>query len=110
MNISLASLFADVPQHLPTELCQTLLQNPNLRIDRILSQGQSSQEGFWYDQTQSEWVVLLQGQAKLEFSDGRQLNMNPGDYVLLPPHCRHRVAWTSSNPVCVWLAIHFDMN
>lgn len=106
MSISLASLFADIPQQLPDELCQTLLQNPTVRIERILSKGHSSPEQGWYDQEQSEWVLLLQGQAKLSFADGSAIEMSAGDYLLLPAHCKHRVDWTSRDPVCVWLAIH----
>ncbi len=106
MNISLSSLFADIPQQLSEELCQTLLQNPTVRIERILSQGQSSPNHGWYDQEQAEWVILLQGEAKLSFADADPVAMKAGDYLLLPPHCRHRVDWTSSEPMCIWLAVH----
>lgn len=108
MNISPASLFADIPRELPEELCQTLFENPSIRIERIISKGHYSAEHSWYDQPQTEWVVLLQGRAGLSFIDGRQIELNPGDYLLLPAHCRHRVVWTSSEPVCIWLAIHID--
>lgn len=106
MNISTASLFADIPQQLPEELCQTLLENPTVRIERILSKGHSSPEDGWYDQPQSEWVMLLQGQARLGFADGSTLALKAGDYLLIPSHCKHRVDWTSNDPVCIWLAIH----
>lgn len=106
MNISPASLFADIPRHLPAELCQTLFENPTIRIERILSKGHCSAEHAWYDQAQTEWVVLLQGKARLSFMDAAPIDLNPGDYILLPAHCKHRVDWTSSNPGCIWLAIH----
>ncbi|QPK63666.1 cupin domain-containing protein [Methylomonas sp. LL1] len=106
MNISLASLFADIPRQLPDELCQTLFQNPTIRIERILSRGHHSAENAWYDQEQTEWVILLQGKARLGFADAEPVELNPGDYLLLPAHCKHRVEWTSSNPVCIWLAVH----
>lgn len=106
MNISLASLFADIPQQLPDELCQTLLENPTVRIERILSKGHRSPEEGWYDQPQTEWVILLQGQARLSFADDDPITMNPGDYLSIPAHCKHRVDWTSSEPICIWLAIH----
>lgn len=109
MTAGPASLFADIPQQLPDELCQTLLEKPNIRIERILSLGQTSEENSWYDQPQDEWVLLLQGQARLEFIDSEPVDLNPGDYLFLPAHYRHRVAWTSSNQTCIWLAIHlFD--
>ncbi len=106
MNISLASLFADIPRNLPEELCQTLLENPSVRIERIVSQGHSSPAEGWYDQEQTEWVLLLQGQARLSFAEADPVDLNPGDYLLIPAHCRHRVDWTSSDPACIWLAIH----
>ena len=106
MNTSLASLFADIPQQLPEELCQTLLENPTVRIERILSRGHSSPEHGWYDQEQTEWVILLQGKARLSFADAESVDMKAGDYLLLPSHCKHRVDWTSSEPICIWLAIH----
>lgn len=109
MTAGPASLFADIPQQLPDELCQTLLEKPNIRIERILSLGHASAENNWYDQSQDEWVLLLQGHARLEFIDSEQVDLRPGDYLFLPAHRRHRVAWTSSNQTCIWLAIHlFD--
>lgn len=109
MNISLASVFADIPQQLPEELCQTLFENPTIRIERILSKGQQSPKNQWYDQEQSEWVLLLQGKARLSFADAEPVELNPGDYLFLPAHYKHRVDWTSTEPVCIWLAVHsFD--
>lgn len=106
MNISPASLFADIPRQLPEELCQTLLENPTVRIERILSQGHYSAENAWYDQEQAEWVLLLQGKARLGFIDAEPVELNPGDYLLLPAHCKHRVEWTAADRVSIWLAIH----
>jgi cupin 2 domain-containing protein len=34
--------------------------------------------------------------------------MHPGDYVLIEPHCRHRVAWTHADEQTVWLAIYYE--
>ncbi|MCK9605152.1 MAG: cupin domain-containing protein [Methylomonas sp.] len=106
MNISPISLFADIPRHLPEELCQTLLENPTVRIERILSKGHYSAENAWYDQEQTEWVILLQGKARLSFMDDEPVELSPGDYLLLPAHCKHRVDWTTADQVSIWLAIH----
>ena len=76
------------------------------RIERIISTGQSSPEEFWYDQDQAEFVMLLQGQATLAFSDGEEVELNPGDWILVPARDRHRVVSTTSKPPCVWLAVH----
>ena len=42
-----------------------MLEATNLRIERIVSFGHSSPEGFWYDQDQHEWVLPLKGAARL---------------------------------------------
>lgn len=106
MKSRLASLLSNIPETLPNELCQTLLEKPTVRIERILSRGQHSLDGFWYDQDQDEWVLLLQGRARLAFADGEPAEMHAGDYLLIPAHCRHRVEWTQPDATCIWLAIH----
>lgn len=106
MNISPASLFADIPRQLPEELCQTLFENPGVRIERILSKGHHNPKDDWYDQEQTEWVILLQGKARLSFVDAEPVELKPGDYLLLPAHCKHRVDWTARDQACIWLAVH----
>lgn len=106
MKSKIASLFAEIPQTLPEELCQTLFQSSTVRIERILSQGQHSAENTWYDQEQTEWVLLLQGKARLSFIDAEPVELNPGDYLLLPAHCKHRVDSTASDQISIWLAVH----
>jgi cupin 2 domain-containing protein len=109
MNPDSASIFADIPKQLPDELCQTLLAKPNVRIERIVSKGHHSTEDFWYDQAQDEWVLVLQGQARLSFIDNDSVELNAGDYLLIPAHRQHRVDWTAPDEETVWLAIHiFD--
>ncbi len=108
MNINSSSIFADIPKQLPEELCQTLLTKPNVRIERIVSKGHRSAEDFWYDQAQDEWVILLQGRARLSFIDTPSIELNAGNYLLIPAHCRHRVDWTAPDMETVWLAIHIS--
>ncbi len=103
------NLFANLPDDLPEEIIETLTQNEHVRIDQIISTGHSSPDDFWYDQTQSEFVIVLKGEAKLQFEDGAELtHMKPGDYLLIPAHKKHRVEWTTPNEPTVWLAIFFD--
>jgi len=107
--MSLSNLFADIPPHLPQELFTILAESPQVRIERIVSLGHASPPDFWYDQPQAEWVLVLRGEARLEFDDVEQpLEMRPGDFVLIPAHRTHRVAWTSSTEPTIWLAVHFD--
>jgi cupin 2 domain-containing protein len=101
------NLFAKLPRDLPEELFTTLLQAPGIRIERIVSRGNQSPDGFWYDQPTNEWVLVLQGAAKIEFEDGT-LEMRPGDYVDIPAHKKHRLAWTTPNEPTIWLAVHYD--
>jgi cupin 2 domain-containing protein len=105
-----ANLFAGVPGDLPDELSETLLQRPGVRVERIVSRGQASPEGFWYDQPEDEWVALLSGRAVLGFADGTQQQLQPGDYVMIPAGCRHRVEQTAAETDTVWLAVHVPPN
>ena len=101
------NLFSDIPDDLPDELLETLLDADCVRIERIVSHGHTSAEGFWYDQEQHEWVVVLKGAARLQFDDDDKLvEMGPGDYVNIPAHKRHRVEWTTPEEPTVWLAVH----
>ena len=79
-----------------------------MRVERIVSTGQASPPGEWYEQHRAEWVVLLQGEAELAFGDGSRLRLGPGDDLLIPAGERHRVEWTRDDPPCIWLAIHAE--
>ncbi len=101
------SLLKNLPAKLEEERFETLLEGSDWHLERILSTGQSTSEGEWYDQEQSEWVLVLQGAGRLAFGDGSERLLEPGDAVLLPAGCRHRVAWTTPDETTVWLALHF---
>jgi cupin 2 domain-containing protein len=106
-NLAPASnLYTDMPQLLPEELIEVLVDSKDVRIERIVSTGHTSPPGFWYDQPESEWVVVLHGEAILEFEDEKR-HMVPGDFVLIPPHRKHRVSSTSMKEPTVWLAVFF---
>ncbi len=104
---NLTNLFADIPDSLPEELIETLLGTPGLRIERIISLGHRSPEGFWYDQEASEWVLLLKGVARLRFEAEEPMELRPGAFVSIPAHRRHRVEWTDPSEPTIWLAIHY---
>lgn len=104
-----SNLFADVPANLPEELFQSLVEKPGLRIERIVSHGHRSPDGFWYDQDTDEWVVLLQGAARLEFENGGSQELTPGDHAWIAAHQRHRVAWTDPHQQTIWLAVHHQV-
>jgi len=91
---------------LAEEFFETILSGRNIRVERIISTGQASPAGFWYDQSSDEWVALLQGEARLAWPDGCTQTLRAGDWLFIPSHERHRVEWTSQEPPCIWLAIH----
>ena len=87
---------------LSSELTTILAESGNIRIERIISTGQVSD---WYDQEEFEFVALLDGDAVIEFNNGKTVTMSKGDTLTIKPHERHRVAFTSSEPPCVWLCV-----
>lgn len=96
---------AQKPDSSDEEWFETIFQHPGVRIERIISTGQSSPEGFWYDQEEAEWVLLLAGKAVITFENEENVELNLGDYRMIPAHCRHRVASTMMDAPTVWLAI-----
>ncbi len=104
------NLFAALPDQPQTaERIEALLTQPGLRIERIVSTGQASPAGFWYEQAGAEWVLLLQGSAGLRFADETEARrLQAGDWFVIEPRRRHRVEWTSPDGPTVWLAIHFE--
>jgi cupin 2 domain-containing protein len=102
------NLFGGIPDHLPEEMVEVLVSTPHLKLERIISAGQATTPGQWYDQETDEWVVLLTGSAGLLFEGEAEVRvLRPGDYLLIPAHRRHRVAWTDPRQRTVWLALHF---
>ena len=101
------NLFADIPASLPEELLQVLMTTPTLRIERIVSLGHASPEGFWYDQPTHEWVALLAGAARLNLENQPPIELTPGAHLNIPAHTRHRVEWTHPDKPTIWLAIHY---
>jgi cupin 2 domain-containing protein len=101
------NLFADIPSRLPDELVEKLVQTKAVGIGRIVSHGHSSPEDFWYDQPQNEWVAVLKGAARLRFED-HLVEMNSGDWVIIPAHRKHRVEWTTPDEPTVWLAVYYN--
>lgn len=98
----------EIPECRQAEQATILVSAPGVRIERIVSHGQASPPDFWYDQPFSEWVLLLAGAAALQFAgEAEPRRLKPGDAVLIPPHCRHRVEWTDETAPTIWLAVHF---
>ena len=102
------SLFADVPTRLDKEEFTVVARLPGARVERIVSTGQASPPGVWYDQEWNEWVVLLSGSARLRLEGEPSARaMAPGDFINIPAHRRHRVEATDPREPTIWLAIHY---
>jgi cupin 2 domain-containing protein len=102
------NLLSPLPDAGATEQVDALLSRPGLRVERIVSLGQSSQPGFWYDQAEGEWVLLLAGAARLRFADETEARLlAPGDWLDIAPHRRHRIEWTDPAIPTVWLTVFY---
>lgn len=107
--MDIRNLLGQVPATVSQEVFQTLLQADGVRLERIVSNGQASPEGQWYDQAEDEWLVLLAGSAGLRVDGEREiLVLRPGDSLNIPAHRRHRVEWTSAREPTIWLALHYS--
>jgi cupin 2 domain-containing protein len=103
------NLFGGMSEFLPQEQLETLLETTSFRLERIVSAGHATPSGEWFDQDRDEWVILLTGSACLRFADEDDpRQVQPGDYLLISAHRRHRVERTDPSVKTVWLALHFD--
>ncbi len=102
------NLFSTIPAALPQELIEELISHPHVRIERIVSKGHASPDGFWYDQSENEWVIVLQGSAVLRLESVEEpVALKPGMYINLPAHVKHRVDWTEPDTETIWLAVFY---
>ncbi|MBT8072852.1 MAG: cupin domain-containing protein [Xanthomonadales bacterium] len=108
MNFNKGNLFAAIPVDISEELFTRLAHGQSTRIERIVSRGQASPASGWYDQADNEWVVVLQGEAQLEFENNAAVHLRAGDYINIPAHMKHKVAWTKPESETVWLAVHYS--
>ena len=102
------NLLRDIPDAGAGEITEAVVAAPGVRIERVVSLGQASPPGFWYDQAEAEWVVLLAGAARVRFADEAEARLiGPGDWIEIAPHRRHRVDWTDPAQPTVWLAVFY---
>ena len=103
MNIRVDNFFAGLPASSEQEQFLTLFKSESVKIERIVSHSHSSPPGFWYDQPENEWVMVLRGHAVLELASGELVRMKEGDHVLIPNRSKHRIVQTG--PETIWLAV-----
>ncbi len=101
------NFFSNIPDQISQEIIETIFNTDAIRIERIISKGQASPENFWYNQSENEWVIVLEGKAMIKFEDQSIVTLHKGDYLFIPAFKKHRVEWTDPNQLTIWLAIFF---
>jgi cupin 2 domain-containing protein len=97
--VEIKNLFACISGSLPEEIVESLLETESFRVERIVSAGQATPAGEWFDQETDEWVLLLRGSAGLRFADESGIRvMRPGDSLRIPAHLRHRSSGPNTAP------------
>ena len=102
------NIYNSIPNDLTDEIFETIVQNNNIKIERIISNGHTSPESGWYDQEENEWIMILKGDAIITFEDNIEIKLNEGSYLNIPAHTRHQVNWTSQQKETIWLAVHYS--
>ncbi len=103
----MSNIFNNIPSNLPNEVFEDIIKTDKLRIERIVSKGQTSPDVGWYDQSENEWVLVLSGYGVIEYENGVQVRLEQGDYLNIKAHEKHRVAETSLDQHTVWLAVFY---
>ncbi len=106
-DISIKNIFEKIPASLNEEFYEDIITSGNFKLERIVSEGQSTPENFWYDQDKNEFVILIRGSAELLFENDEKIKLKPGDYLIIPAHKKHRVLKTDTTQKTFWLALHY---
>ena len=107
LQANFSNFMSLIPEKVDQEIFQDIVKTGNITIERIISHGQSSPETGWYEQEKSEWVMVVAGEAIIEFENEQEIRLKPNDFILIEPHRKHRVKWTTPNQKTIWLAVHF---
>lgn len=105
--IEVRNIFDAIPKNLEEEAFESLVQNKNVQIERIISKGHTSPESGWYDQERNEWILVLKGEAVISFENERKITLTVGSHVEIPAHKKHKVCWTDPQTETIWLAVHY---
>jgi cupin 2 domain-containing protein len=107
VKIDSDNIFRSIPGDFSEEIFTVMVESEGVRIERIVSTGQSSPSTGWYDQEEHEWVMVLEGEAVLSFPEAEDIRLKAGDYLNIPAHRKHRVSWTKPNVRTIWLAVFY---
>ena len=103
----LGNIFDSIPDNLDEEVFDLLLQNDQIKIERIISKGQLSPKSGWYDQDKNEWVIVLKGEAVISFENNKDIRLKAGSHLHIPAHRKHKVKWTDPEIETIWLAVFY---
>ncbi len=104
----LNNILKNIPKNLADELVDILAEGKNFRLERVVSKGHTSPKGFWYDQVENEFILLLKGEAEVLFKDdAKPIRLSEGDYINIPAHKKHRVEWTDPEIETIWLVLFY---
>jgi len=101
------NILDSIPKDLSNEVFEDLVTSDKVKIERIISKGHTSPDVGWYDQEQSEWVIVIAGSAIIGFDDKPSVTLKAGDYLNIPAHQKHKVEWTDPDVETVWLAVFY---
>lgn len=107
MNRTASNIFELIPSEVSDELFENIVTGEAIRIERIISKGHVSPESGWYDQDEHEWVIVLKGEAEIEFENQATVRLVSGSHLNIPAHTRHKVAWTDPDTETIWLAVYY---
>ena len=88
------------------EIFFQIFKNESIRVERIVSNGQKSPENFWYEQEENEYILLLSGNAILEFEDF-EVELKKGDCLNIEAMQKHRVKFTSLDEPTIRFAVFY---
>ena len=106
-KMEISNIFDSIPENLDKDAFKLIIQDGDVKIERIISKGQVSPASGWYDQAQNEWVLVLKGEAILAFSGSEDVKLTPGCHINIPAHTKHKVKWTDPETETIWLAVHY---
>ena len=106
-TLNKSNIFANIPSQIKEELFEDIISKDGLKIEKIVSKGHTTKEFEWYNQKSHEWVIVLKGEAVLEFEDAEDIRLKEGDYLNIPAFTKHRVSWTKPDVETIWLASHY---
>jgi len=106
----LNNFWADIPSFpQKEEIINEIFSHEKVRIERIVSSGQTSPEKFWYDQSENEWIILLSGSAEIILmAPDENITLKTGNSYFIAAHRKHKVSWTNRKESTVWLAVFFS--